>query len=550
VKAALALAVFLLVTVAAPAAAAAPGRIAVGALEAVPIEEVALAVEQATGELVDRALAPMGAVVVPVDDVAAALPVLRALPGVEYVEPIERSRELAFVPNDPLAETQWHLASIRAFDLWEQQPVFPAPVKVAIVDSGVDGDHPDLQGRIAAGKSFVGSRWDVDTVGHGTFVAGEIAAATGNGIGIAGVGLPVQLLVAKVAVSDGSISVEAEAQAIRWAVAQGAQVINLSLGGRRDPNNPAFDEYSPLEQAAIEYAYSHGVVIVAAVGNCPVERCPYRYASWPAALPHVIGVSAVGPEIAVPSFSNRDPVFNDIAAPGRAIVSTFPLDLSDDDPACADVGYSICAPRSPNARGDGTSFAAPLVSAAAAVLIAQYPHLSASQVMQLLVASARDVGDPGRDAATGNGVLDIASALLAAQSSVPPADQYESNDDAGKLAAQVPLGSRAVIDATIDAFDDPSDVYRVYLRRGRTFRASLQGRLGGEPWLVLWAPRTKHVTPVTAVARRSGAIVAYARGSRLPGVRVETPGFYYVEVKAPPRAGGAYRLTLESVRSG
>ena len=108
-------------------------------------------------------------------------------------------------------------------------------MRVAVIDSGIDADHPELKGQIAGGTSFVGGSWQSDTNGHGTFVAGEIAAALNNGQGIAGIAFPAKLLVAKVVRSDGTISPEAEARAIRWAVDHGARVINLSFGGVRDP---------------------------------------------------------------------------------------------------------------------------------------------------------------------------------------------------------------------------------------------------------------------------------------------------------------------------
>src|SRR5206468_9633331 len=136
---------------------------------------------------------------------------------------------------------------------------------------------------------------------------GEIAAALDNSEGIAGIAFPAQLLVAKVVRSDGSISLEGEADAIRWAVDSGARVINLSLGGLRDPRNPSRDTFSALEAAAVDYAASKGVVVVAAVGNssdAPVS--PWPYATYPAALPHVVGVSAYARDGSIASFSNRD----------------------------------------------------------------------------------------------------------------------------------------------------------------------------------------------------------------------------------------------------
>ena len=112
-------------------------------------------------------------------------------------------------------------------------------MRVAVIDSGVDGGHPELRARIVGSKSFVGGSATVDTQGHGTFVAGLIAAQTDDGLGIAGLAPPAELLIAKVVGPDRSIPVEAEAKAIRWAVANGARIINMSLGGLRDPGIPA-----------------------------------------------------------------------------------------------------------------------------------------------------------------------------------------------------------------------------------------------------------------------------------------------------------------------
>ena len=154
-----------------------------------------------------------------------------------------------YVPNDPLYPRQWYLAQDHAFDFWSQLPVGLPPVRVGIVDSGVDFGHPDLQGRIAGGKSFVGGSWKVDTQGHGTFVAGMIGAATGNQLGIAGLAFPAQLLIAKVVQSDGTISTADEAKGIRWAVDNGARVINLSIGGLRDPFRPTGTRTRPSSRA-------------------------------------------------------------------------------------------------------------------------------------------------------------------------------------------------------------------------------------------------------------------------------------------------------------
>ena len=126
-----------------------------------------------------------------------------------------------------------------------------------------------------------------------------------------------ELLVAKVVDGNDLIDVEAEVKAIRWAVEQGARVINMSLGGFRDPRDPERDAYSQLEAQAIGWAHGRGVVVVAAVGNSTdTPPRPWPFASYPAALPHVLGVSALARDGSVPVFSNRDKIYNDIAAPG------------------------------------------------------------------------------------------------------------------------------------------------------------------------------------------------------------------------------------------
>ena len=159
-----------------------------------------------------------------------------------------------------------------------------------------------------------------------------------------------ELLVAKVVSGDDLIDVEAEVKAIQWAVKNGARVINMSLGGFRDPRDADRDAYSQLEAAAIGYAHGKGVVVVAAVGNSEeVPPRPWPFASYPAALPHVLGVSALARDGSVPAFSNRDKIYNDIAAPGEAIVSTFPLALTAGAKECTEQGYSTL--RSGRGRG-------------------------------------------------------------------------------------------------------------------------------------------------------------------------------------------------------
>jgi subtilisin family serine protease len=454
----------------------------------------------------------------------------------------------SFTPSDPLAPKQYYLAQDHAFDAFDTTLPSLASVKVAIIDSGIDGTHPEFKNKIIAARSFVGGSARTDEQGHGTFVAGEIAAAI-NDQGIAGIAFPAQLIVAKIARSDASLSVRDEAAAIRWAVDRGAQVINLSLGGLRDPLNKGMDTYSQLEQNAIDYAYRHGAVLVAAVGNSDdAPRSPWPWATYPAALPHVIGVSALTQSGNVASFSDRDRIYNDISAPGQNILSTLPLALTKARPTCPDQGYSDCGPDE-FVNASGTSFAAPQVTAAAAVLLALKPSLRPDQVSNILERTATDVDaaagcsqcPTGRDQYTGWGRLDIAAAIAALKGKLPTPDRFEPNDDAGSHAATLSASARRVT-ATLDFWDDQVDVYRVRLIGGHRLRATLRGPTGLTTSLLLWRPGTVRVN-----GSGQGLRAAQSLG---PGAvhriayRVPATGWYYVEAKLTSRGFGPYTLTI------
>jgi subtilisin family serine protease len=460
-----------------------------------------------------------------------------------------------FAPTDPLSAKQWYLAQIHAFDFWPDAAPTLAPVKVAIVDSGIDLGHPEFAGRIAAARSFVGGDAQ-DRQGHGTFVAGIIAANAGNGQGIAGIALSAQLLVAKVVRSDGTISPTAEAKAIRWAVDHGARVINLSLGGLRSPRNLNQDTYSVVEQDAIEYAYAKGAVLVAAVGNGDqAPSTPWEFASYPAALPHVIGVSAVAQDGTVPAFSNYDRYFNDIAAPGVGIVSTLPRSLTAMRPTCVDQGYSLCGPAEFRAA-EGTSYAAAEVTGAAALLIAVKPSLRPDQVGALLERFADDMTPATgcrrcmiwRDPYSGWGQLDVSKALTALSAPLPTPDRYESNDDAGARAFAV-WGRSVDITASLDFWDDQIDVYKVKLRKGQTIAVSLRGPAKARVNLVLWRPGTVKVEGLS-YDLQSRRLAQSVRGGRTEHFlhRAAQAGWYYVELKMPTPGSGQYTLHISKSR--
>ena len=526
-------------------ATAGAARYAVGLAPGADRSAVEAAVEARTGGRL-RDLAPIPALVVS----SRKRPSLRGVPGIRYVERVV-ARQLAFTPTDPLAARQWYLTQSRFYEPWVTLPSFE-PVPVAIIDSGVDTSHPELAGKVIGKKSFVGGSASVDTLGHGTFVAGIIAARIDNGIGIAGLAPSAQLLVAKVVNASRSIPVEAEAAAIRWAVEQGARVINLSFGGLRDPLDPERDTYSRLEADAISYAITNGVVVVAAVGNsdfAPSE--PWMYASYPAALPHVLGVSAYDEHGAVPKFSNRDRIYDDIAAPGVDILSTFPRQITARYPACSEQGYSSCGPDEYRDGAEGTSFAAPQVSAAAAVLLSLHPTLDGEQVTSILEHTADDMTQKtgclsctvGRDAAAGWGALDVASAIAALDARLPVRDHFESNDDAGQHA-HVLVGSDLRIRATADFWDDQDDVYSIRLHKGQHVYVGLTGYDPGvDLALALWLPQTRSIYDVEQARLR-------VRVSARPGARqwfayrAPRTAHYFVQVRISTPGAARYRLSI------
>jgi hypothetical protein len=311
------------------------------------------------------------------------------------------------------------------------------------------------------------------------------------------------------------------------------------------------DTYSPLEAGAIAYAYAKGAVLVAAVGNADDAFAePWPFASYPAALPHVVGVGALSRAGDVPDFSNRDPIYNDLSAPGQGIFSTLPLALTALRPTCQLQGFSDCGPDDYR-NAEGTSFAAPQVSAAAAVLFALDPALRNSQAAMLLEHSADDVGPAtgcprctaARDALSGWGRLDVARAVQALSGALPTADRYETNDDAGRHAHTI-LGKQRVLAATADYYDDPVDVYRVALGRGQRLELKLGASwTGARVRLELWKPGTRRVDEARERKSRVAASAAPRARQRL-SFTAPARGWYYVEVKVDSPGYGPYALTL------
>jgi subtilisin family serine protease len=293
------------------------------------------------------------------------------------------------------------------------------------------------------------------------------------------------------------------------------------------------------------------VVVVAAVGNADqAPSSPWKFASYPAALPHVLGVSAITEQNAVPAFSNRDRIYNDIAAPGLRILSVLPRPLTARYPSCSEQGYSSCGPDDYR-EAQGTSFAAPQVSAAAAVLLSLRPTLRPEQVTKILQSTAVDLDvsngcescGPGRDSSTGWGRLDVAAAIAALSRRLPERDFYETNDDLRSRAYST-YGSNRRLHATVDYWDDQDDVYAIELDRNQPVYVGLTGSDASiDLGLAFWLPKARTLDSVADTRYR-------VRSSTQPGgrqylsYRASATGTFYVQVHISSPGATRYRLTI------
>ncbi|WP_369245338.1 type VII secretion-associated serine protease mycosin [Streptomyces sp. R41] len=358
---------------------------------------------------------------------------------------------LALVPPtaahaDGIRAQQWALDAMHTQEAWRTTK--GKGITVAVLDTGVDAQHPDLAGNVLTGKDMVGfgaSRGDRAWARHGTAMAGIIAGhghGAGDADGVMGIAPKAKILPVRVILEDGDSARtkarntrgNALAEGIRWASDHGADVINLSLG---DDSKSAHPE--PAEDEAVQYALKKGVVVVASAGNGGEKG---DHVSYPAAYPGVITATAVDRYGTRASFSTRR-WYATVSAPGVDVV------IADPD----DRYY----------EGWGTSAASAFVSGAVALIKAAHPGLSPAQIKQLLEDTARNAPAGGHDDSRGFGFIDPAAAIKAAGHLKPeglhsaaygekyfgsgpdtPADDENSSGWAGPLAG----GLGAVLLAT------------------------------------------------------------------------------------------------------
>lgn len=297
---------------------------------------------------------------------------LQMLPGVEYVER-DGTTMAAWTPNDPSLSSQWGITKVGAPTAWNT--ALGINTTVAVVDTGVDYGHPDLVGRVDKGYDFVANDANpMDENNHGTHVAGIIAAATNNGIGIAGMAPSARILAVRVLNSSGSGYDSWLASGITYAADKGAKVINLSVG--------ASTGTTTLRNALL-YAVNKGAVVTCAAGNNGTGTLLY-----PAAWSECLSVGASDSNDARASFSNYGTNL-DVMAPGTRILSTVRAG-----------GYQYWS---------GTSMATPFVSGVAALLAGQ--GRSRMLVESAITSTAKDLGAAGYDKVTGYGRINAAAAV-------------------------------------------------------------------------------------------------------------------------------------------
>lgn len=424
--------------------------------------------------------------------------------SVRFAEPLQVVEALMLV-DDPGFAQQWNLVRVGCPEAWNVT-TGTADVSVAVLDTGVDFSHPDLVGRLDARND-----WDFidaddvadDDSGHGTHVAGIIAANTGNGMDVAGVAPGITLLPVRILNARGSGDTVGLARGIRWAADKGASVINLSLG---------FSSPSSVVEDAIGYARSKGCLLVAASGNSGTASLRY-----PAAYPEVLAVGATDAADARATFSQYGSGLG-LVAPGVGAVDSG--GALEGILSLRPVSGPAARPGVSTGRETGTSVAAPHVAAAAALLRSAHPTWTATVIANKLLATAENLGPAGKDAETGYGLLRVDRALGLGEQGSP------DDDWPGVALVASPLFE--IIDETID----PRDVFFVEATAGEVLRASLTGASDARTEIRLLGPDATTIdSAVLATALSTGAEVSLSH-------------------QVPDGASGTYRLVISALRGG
>jgi thermitase len=485
----------------------------------------------------------------PPGEQASTSKLLAAHPLVNYVEP-NRIRHIAVVPpNDSLVPQQWALTAIFAQEAWSYFPnqyltaatASTARVKAAILDTGVDCTHPDFmnaggtstnttaggqldwsasEALVATTISSPACPWE-DDVGHGTLTAGVLGAATNNGVGIASLGFPLQLVVIKVIDVNGNAPDNIVAQGIDAAISAGAQVISMSLAG---------EGYSQTLQTAMDDAWDHNVLVVAAAGNNDGTTLTY-----PGDGNHVLTVAATDTDNASAGFSNYG-TWVKIAAPGVNIETTSPT-------------YANSFPTN-YYQASGTSMATSFVGALAGLLFAANPDLSAAAVAQRIQQTAQTTSSSWNQY-TGCGLINAAAALAG----TPGAAIAGSFTGQVVDGSNVPIANAVVMAGgqSFTTFTDPTTgatgLFRIAnLNPGTysiTVTATGYSSVAIQGVIVAGADTMMTIPMAVALGEVTGSVKS-SNGSAIAGAAVEAlsgnPGA--IQGTAITNSNGAYTLYL------
>jgi thermitase len=396
---------------------------------------------------------------------------IRCMGLASYVEP-NMKVQVQLVPNDPYWSLQWGPQKIEADSAWDTT-VGNSSILVAVVDTGIDYNHPDLAANyMPFGYDWVNMDPDpLDDCGHGTHCAGIIAAVLNNGLGIAGIA-QVRIMAEKVLDAWGSGYWDWIANGIIDATNHGAKIISMSLGGYGD---------SELLHDAVRYAYDSGVLVVAAAANDNTDM-----KSYPAAYDEVIAVAATDQYDEKASFSNWGD-WIELAAPGVNIYSTMPTYYVTLNSMGYFMNYDYLS---------GTSMACPHVAGVAALVWSRYPDKTRDWVRMWLRYTADDLGDPGFDTFYGYGRVNARKAVELS----PLAHDLIAYD--WKTPSYVKPGASGVINATVLNFGENSetDVAIQLLANGTTVANEAIGSLAAGSSIqvsLTWNPTVEAVYNIT-----------------------------------------------------
>ncbi|MGE7764366.1 S8 family serine peptidase [Peribacillus sp. NPDC096540] len=361
--------------------------------------------------------------------------------NVEYAEPNYLFKKMES-PNDPAYIDQWHHKTLGTQAAWTKS-MGSKEMVVAIIDDGIDYNHEDLKGKIDHPYDAVRNRKNIVPKGeHGTHIAGIIAGSANNGLG--GTGVAPNTKVMPINVFNGEYAETADIiEAIHYAVQQGADIINMSLGDTH---------YSEALNKAVQEAYSKGILIVAAAGNeGDMGKSVQRV--YPAAYSHVISVAATDSKDKRTSYSNYHSTV-DIAAPGDYILSTLPGNR---------YGWM-----------SGTSMATPMVAGVAALIWSNEPKLTKYEVEYRLYDSALDLGTKGKDIYYGNGRVNAKKALEMKTLTRPTVTAISDKDTLikGKIPSDFKTGN-------VSIYTNEKTLATVKINGEKTFSATIAKQTAG-----------------------------------------------------------------------